>query len=81
MPQRQTKERVEKKMSEEKKSLIEDRGSLLPIVSKKGNPDEPTLEIYVDEMPRVLTLIRRLAGGGEWRANYMIQKETEEIRK
>ena len=65
--------RVEKKMSEEKKSGMEER-HLLPIVSKK-------VEIYVDEMPRVLTLVKRLAGGGEWRANYMIQKATEEIRK
>ena len=71
---------MEKKMSEEKKSLVGER-HLLPIVSKKKNPDEPTLEIYVDEIPRVLTLVRRLAGGGEWRANYMIQNETEEIRK
>ena len=71
---------VEKKMTEEKKSLMEER-HLLPIVSKTENPDEPTLEIYVDEMPRVLTLVRRLSDGCEYRANYMIQKETEEIRK
>ena len=67
-------------MSEEKKSLMEER-HLLPIVSKKGNPDEPTLEIYVNEMPRVLTLVRRLPDGCEYRANYMIQAKTEEIRK
>ena len=60
--------------------------SVLPMrISKTGDPNESLIETiictaisggadYVDEMPRKLTLLRKLANGKEYTAEYTIQK-------
>ena len=68
----------------EKDKLIEfgEKTSVLPmLISETGDPDEPLTEIIVcsgisggadciHEMPRRLTLIRKLANGKEFKADY-----------
>jgi len=58
--------------------------SVLPQrLTARGEPDEPLVEVifcdmisggadYVDNMPRTLSLIRKLADGSEYRATYHI---------
>ena len=71
-----------------KKDKLQEFGenvSILPLeVSKTGIPDESLTEIivcscvsggadYVDEMPRRLTLLRRLVNGKEFKGEYTIK--------
>ena len=68
---------------------FEKKSSVLPErISKTGSPDEPLTEIvictsisggadYVNEMPRRLTLHRKLANGKEHAAVYLQEADNE----
>jgi hypothetical protein len=71
-------------MKKDKLIEFEEKTSVLPmLVSETGDPDKPLSEIivcsgisggadYIYEMPRTLTLKRKLANGKEYKADYII---------
>ena len=74
-------------MKKDKLIEFEEKTSVLPmLISETGDPDEPLTEIIVcsgisggkdlkNEMPRTLILIRKLANGKEYKADYIILQD------
>ena len=70
---------------------FEKNASVLPMhISKTGNPNEPLSEIiictsisggadFVDDMPKGLTLLRKLADGREYKAKYTLHEERPSV--